>query len=101
MWQALPSLISSDVYLSGWNDTIFGNATQYYSLPPVQYYMDGDSGILDNSREIKMRIKAFGYAYRMTNDTKWADRAFKELEVSQFCSDIYNRLTLFSECSRF
>ena len=65
-----------------WNDTIFGNATAYYSLPVVQYYMDGDSGILDNAREIKMRIKAFAYAYRMTNDTKWVDRAYKELQVS-------------------
>lgn len=64
-----------------WNDTIFGNATAYYALPVVSYFMDGDSGILDNAREIKMRIKAFSYVYRMTKDTKWADRAFKELQV--------------------
>ena len=50
--------------------------------------MDGSSGILDNARDIKMRIKAFGYVYRLTNDTKWADRAYQELEVSQFCCDI-------------
>jgi hypothetical protein len=80
-WQALPNLINSDPYLRGWNDTIFGNATEYYSLAPVIYFMDGDSGILDNSRNVKMRIKAFGYAYRMTNDTKWAERAWIELQV--------------------
>jgi len=79
-WQALPNLIKSDPYLRLWNSTIFGNATQYLSAQPVQYFMDGDSGILDNSREIKMRIKAFGYVYRLTNDSKWADRAFAELE---------------------
>ena len=44
--------------------------------------MDGDSGILDNSREVKERVKAFSYAYRMTNDTKWVDRTFTELQVS-------------------
>ncbi|KZP04495.1 hypothetical protein FIBSPDRAFT_843895, partial [Athelia psychrophila] len=60
--------------------TIFGNATEYYNLPPVVYFMDGGSGILDNCRYVKMRIKAFGYAYRMTNDTKWSDRAYAELE---------------------
>lgn len=81
-WQALPNLIAHDPYLSGWNDTIFGNATQYYGLPPVVYHMDGSSGILDNSREIKMRLKAFSYVYRMTNDTKWVDRAWTELQVS-------------------
>ncbi|KAJ8468389.1 hypothetical protein ONZ51_g9670 [Trametes cubensis] len=79
-WQALPDLIKNDPYMKYWNDTIFGNATAYYSLPVVQYYMDGDSGILDNAREIKMRVKAFAYAYRMTNDTKWVDRAYKELQ---------------------
>lgn len=43
--------------------------------------MDGDSGILDNAREIKMRVKAFAYVYRMTNDTKWVDRTWSELQV--------------------
>ncbi|KAG6818070.1 hypothetical protein H0H87_009225 [Tephrocybe sp. NHM501043] len=70
-WQALPNLIKGDPYLKGWNDTIFGNATAYYSAAPVRYNKDGDSGILDNAREIKMRIKAFAYTYRLTNDTKW------------------------------
>jgi len=79
-WSALPQLIKTDPYLKGWNDTIFGNATQYYSLPPEVYFMDGPSGILDNAREIKMRIKAFAYVYRMTNDTKWVDRAWAELK---------------------
>ena len=44
--------------------------------------MDGDSGILDNARNVKMRIKAFAYVYRLTNDTKWVDRAWAELQVS-------------------
>jgi hypothetical protein len=43
--------------------------------------MDGSSGILDNAREIKMRIKAFSYAYRVSNNTKWVDRAWDEIQV--------------------
>jgi hypothetical protein len=81
-WAVLPQLISTDPYLKYWNDTIFENATQYYNLPPVVYFLDGDSGILDNSRQVKQRIKAFAYAYRMSNDTKWVDRAFLELQAS-------------------
>jgi hypothetical protein len=80
-WQALPSLISSDPYLKGWNDTIFGNASDYSSQPVVQYFMDGSSGILDVARQVKERIKALSYAYRMTNNTQWADRAYAELVV--------------------
>jgi len=81
-WQALPTLIQNDPYLKGWNDTIFGNATAYFSLDPVVYHLDGDSGILDNARETKMRIKAFAYVYHMTNDTKWVDRCWAEVQVS-------------------
>ncbi|OAX44407.1 hypothetical protein K503DRAFT_765026 [Rhizopogon vinicolor AM-OR11-026] len=80
MWEALPNLINNDPYLSGWNDTIFGNASQYMSLPPVVYFLDGGNGILDPAREIKQRVKAFSYVYRLTNDTKWLDRTYAELQ---------------------
>jgi len=79
-WAALPNLIKTDPYLKGWNDTIFGNASDYSQLPPVQYFRDGDSGILDNARDIKRRIKAFAYAYRITNNTSWVDRAWLEIQ---------------------
>src|SRR6266851_3899375 len=80
-WDALPQRIANDAYLNSWNNTIFGNASAYYPLPVVAYHMDGASGILDNAREIKMRIKAFAYVARMTNDTKWVDRAWAEIQV--------------------
>lgn len=79
-WQALPALIQQDAYLKNWNESIFQNATQYASLPVVKYNLDGSSGILDNAREIKMRIKAFAYAYRMSNQTSWVDKAWAELQ---------------------
>lgn len=71
---ALPTLIQNDLYLKQWNDTIFGNATSYHTLPPVVYHMDGATP--HDARE----IKAFAYAYRMTNDTKWSDRCWLELK---------------------
>ncbi|KAJ6525485.1 chondroitin AC/alginate lyase [Mycena vulgaris] len=79
-WAALPALIANDPYLQGWNASIFRNATEYKAAPPVVYAKDGDSGILDNAREIKMRIKAFAYAYRMTNDSSWVDRTWEEIK---------------------
>ncbi|KAF7314345.1 hypothetical protein MKEN_00907100 [Mycena kentingensis (nom. inval.)] len=79
-WAALPALIAADQYMKAWNDTIFANATEYKAKPPVAYAKDGDSGILDNAREIKQRIKAFAYVYRMTNDTSWVDRTWEELQ---------------------
>ncbi|KAF8846223.1 hypothetical protein BDN67DRAFT_24661 [Paxillus ammoniavirescens] len=78
-WEALPNLIRNDPYLSFWNESIFRNASQYMALPPVVYVMDSGNGILDPAREIKQRVKAFSYAYRMTNDTTWVDRTWTEL----------------------
>ncbi|KAI5835322.1 hypothetical protein K523DRAFT_228478 [Schizophyllum commune Tattone D] len=80
MIDALPDLIQQDVYLKSWNDTIFGNASDYYDAPPVKYFLDGDSGALDVNREVKMRVKAFAYAYHMSGDSKWVDRTYSELE---------------------
>ncbi|CAE7102255.1 unnamed protein product, partial [Rhizoctonia solani] len=79
-WAALPSLIQTDPYLQGWNDTIFSNAQTYYDQPVKAYFIDGGNGVLDIAREIKMRVKAWAYAYRMTKDTKWVDRTWKELQ---------------------
>lgn len=81
MWQVLPDLIENDPYLSLWNQSIFSNASQYLSLPPVPYVMDSGNGILDPARQVKQRVKAFSYAYRMSNDTKWLDRVMIELQV--------------------
>lgn len=83
-WQVLPDLISSDPYLAEWNTTIFGNATTWKGMSTVPYVVDGGltgSGILDVSRQVKERIKAFAYAYRLSNDSSWAERAWVELFV--------------------
>ncbi|KAJ7062689.1 heparinase II/III family protein [Mycena amicta] len=80
-WAALPQLIQSgDPYMQSWNDTIFRNASDYRVQPPVVFFNDSGSGILDNARQIKQRVKAFAYVYRMTNDTAWADRLWEEIQ---------------------
>jgi hypothetical protein len=80
-WEALPSLIQTNSYHNNWNNTIFGNAQTYYDQPVKQYFVDGGNGVLDIAREIKMRIKAWAYAYRVTKDIKWVDRSWMELQV--------------------
>lgn len=87
--------IAADPYLSYWNETIFGNATDWYNDEPVVYFFDGGNGILDIARQFKQRAKAFSYAYRMTNDTKWADRLWVEIQVSLHVKQI-----LFTNSSR-
>ncbi|EJD45784.1 hypothetical protein AURDEDRAFT_114063 [Auricularia subglabra TFB-10046 SS5] len=81
-WDALPDLIAKDPYMKAFDAQIMKNASEYWNMPIVRYVEDGGltgSGILDVSREIKMRIKAYAYAYRRTQETKWMDAAWKEL----------------------
>jgi hypothetical protein len=83
-WSCLPKLIAADSYMSYWNDTVFSNATKFYDLAPTNYTEDGGlsgSGVLDVAREVQLRIKHWGYAYKLTNDTKWVDRTWQELLV--------------------
>ncbi|ORY74549.1 chondroitin AC/alginate lyase [Leucosporidium creatinivorum] len=84
-WECLPKLIAQDSYMSYWNDTIFANATKFYDTNPTNYSIDGClscSGVLDVAREVQLKIKHWGYAYKISNDTKWADRAWRELETA-------------------
>ena len=51
-------------------------------MPVTTYVFDGGasgSGALDIARATQLRIKLWGYAYQLTNDTKWSDRAWQEL----------------------
>lgn len=81
-WNSLPRLIRADPYLAEWNATIIANASRFADLPPVVYYADGGlsgNGVLDVARQIQLRIKHWGYAYRMTKDPKWGERMWAEL----------------------
>lgn len=82
-WDALnQGLIAKDPYFTFWNTTIVANATDTLNDPLVGYTKDGGlsgSGVLDPAREIKMKVKNWAYAYRVTNDTKFANRVKAEL----------------------
>ena len=84
-WAALPTLIANDPYMKQWNDKILGNASDTVGSDPIGYIEDGGlegSGVLDVAREMKLRVKNWAYAYHLTNETKYADRVFRELQVS-------------------
>lgn len=85
MWDCLPGRIKSDAYLQAMNASVFANASAWYSQPPVNYSIDGGyagSGILDVSRQVQQRVRAWSYVYRLTKDKKWSKRVWRELRVA-------------------
>ena len=61
------------------------NATEMAAMDPVQYITDGGlggSGVLDIARELKVRLKAWAYAWKVSGDQQWVDRTWRELQVA-------------------
>lgn len=86
-WDALThgGLIQNNPYLKYWNATIVQNASDTIGDDPTPYIPDGGldgSGVLDVAREIKLKVKNWAYAYKVTNETKYADRVWLELTAS-------------------
>ncbi|GAA6060416.1 hypothetical protein JCM10212_002184 [Sporobolomyces blumeae] len=114
-WECLPKLIEADSYMGYWNDTVFQNATKFAAMDPTAYVEDGGlagSGVLDVAREVQLRIKHWAYAYRLSNDTKWVDRTWTELQVAAGNTsqsfgqtnpngDVWNAQSHFLDCAEF
>jgi hypothetical protein len=85
MWLRLPELIARDPYLARWNVTIFDKAQALYEKPTVNITSElrlRGSGILDEAREVQLRIKYWAYVYRMTKQSRWKHRIWEEILAS-------------------
>ncbi len=70
-------------YTKKLTDYVFANAqalldTSLY--PPMDYVLDEEDSILPISREVINRMVILGYAWQITGDVKYAERAKSELE---------------------
>jgi hypothetical protein len=82
MWTRLPELIARDPYLARWNATIFDKAQALHAKPTVNITSElrlRGSGILDEAREVQLRIKHWAYVYRMTKQSRWKHRIWEEI----------------------
>ncbi len=70
-------------YTAGLSDSVFDNADALLDLniyPLLEYVLDEEDSILPISREVISRMVILGYAWQVTGDSKYADRAWAELE---------------------
>ncbi|MBQ6898927.1 MAG: DUF4962 domain-containing protein [Clostridia bacterium] len=77
----------SDSYAGALYSYVLGNAeglldTSVY--PPMEYVLDEEDSILPISREVINRIVILGFAYKVTGEEKYAERA--EAELTKVCS---------------
>ena len=70
-------------YTKKLTDYVFANADALLDIdiyPPMEYVLDEEDSILPISREVINRMVILGYAWQITGDSKYAERAKAELE---------------------
>lgn len=70
-------------YTKALSDSVFNNADALLNkeiYPILDYVLDEEDSILPISREVISRMVILGYAWQISGDEKYADRAWEELE---------------------
>lgn len=72
--------IQSNANIRLWSNQIILQADNLLDTTPLEYNIPDGLRLLDTSREVQDRLLALSYAYQITGDTKYAKRAWKEME---------------------
>ncbi len=70
-------------YTAGLSKSVFDNADALLDMniyPTLDYELDEEDSILPISREVMSRMVILGYAWQITGNSKYAERAWVELE---------------------
>lgn len=78
---ALKDKIAGDETLKSWYDETIKRTDAILTEEPSIYIIPDGLRLLSTSRRVLGRILNLGFAYRMTGDAKYAERAWKELEA--------------------
>jgi hypothetical protein len=78
---ALKEKIAGDETLKTWYDETIKRTDAILSEEPSIYIIPDGLRLLNTSRKVLGRITNLGFAYRMTGDKKYAERAWNELEA--------------------
>jgi len=76
------NLIRENQTLAKWYKEIQSSGERILIEPPSQYEIPDGLRLLATSRRVMNRIYTLGFLYRMDNNKKWAERAWKELETA-------------------
>src|SRR6476469_7691116 len=79
-------MVATDAAWRSMHQSILAQCDSFLSKPPVEHIKIGKR-LLDKSRECLRRVFFLSYAWRMTHDQRYADRAEKEMLAIAAFSD--------------
>lgn len=84
-FEAAKARIASDAKMKAWFEEIKKSGDKILTESPSKYEIPDGLRLLSTSRRVVGRIYTLGFLYKMTNDSKYAERAWEELlAASQF-----------------
>jgi hypothetical protein len=79
--------IQADRLLARWHADVIEQANAILKEPPSEYVIPDGKRLLATSRRVRDRVLALAYAYHMTGDAKYRDRAWAELQAAAAFKD--------------
>lgn len=73
---------ATNEYLKTTVDSLINSAETAISLPVCEYVIPDGLRLLDTSKQVLSRVSSWAFAYKITGDTKFAERCYKELEAA-------------------
>ena len=78
-WERIRNDLEHDQYLQKWYSVVLRTSNGLLNEPPVKYEILDGKRLLEVSRVVKRRIENLGVAWKLSGDTKYAERAYEEL----------------------
>jgi hypothetical protein len=79
---AIKDRIGSDPKISGWYATVQKDAQSLLSAPPSTYEKPDGIRLLETSRRVLKRVYTLGMIYRLSQDARYLERAWSELDAA-------------------
>lgn len=76
----LRQLSTTNAQIQEWTENVLFTANQLLSAPPLDYSIPDGLRLLNTSRAVQERLLSLGYAYQITEDERYAQRAWVEME---------------------
>jgi uncharacterized protein YjdB len=80
-FERMKSQVVTDPYMAKWYANVKKSAEAVLTEPPVQYKPDSGNRFLETSRLVLSRLQTLGLMYRITGESRYAERAWLELET--------------------
>lgn len=81
-WAAVKTRMEQHQYTQDAFTRVQDRADDYLTAPVETYEIPDGLRLLATSREVLKRVYHLAFAYRMTDDTRYVDRAYQELEAA-------------------